>query len=196
MTTQYCTRDGRTVDASEALDADGTLRNGYGIRTPIHLMDSMQRDIAGDAGHKHDAAQGFTDSRGVFYAADQRVTDAQRATDYAAGREEGLRQKWRDGRAEAAEARQAMIADMAVAWKDAAPPAGAYPYEARLEGTQCTIDGADGRLEKKGDYLVCVPIRKSDRPGASSDAHPTGDARASAYEEMVRDTDYRTRNHG
>lgn len=45
-------------------------------------------------------------------------------------------------------------------WRgDAGPPAGAYPLSAG-EGSRCTINGADGRLARRGDWLVCEPARQ------------------------------------
>ena len=120
-TTTYVTRDGRTVDASEALDAQGNLRNGFGIRVPLTMQDAMQRDIAADAKRrsktqhrdpqgreagtseeeeeeeeerrrKQDAAVGFTDARGVYFPPDQRFAAAQNVLDRRDGRAEGLKQ--------------------------------------------------------------------------------------------------------
>jgi hypothetical protein len=51
-------------------------------------------------------------------------------------------------------------------------PAGAYPLSAGEDG-RCTINGQDGRLVRKGDWLVCEPVRQ--------DAMPVADARAEAY---------------
>jgi hypothetical protein len=48
--------------------------------------------------------------------------------------------------------------DLQNAWKrDQQAPAGAYPYRPELVGSACTINGADGRLVKQGDFLVCKP---------------------------------------
>ena len=104
--THYCNRRGDTVTADEALDAAGNLRNGFGLRVPLQMCDSLQRDVAefydgqrrtktlhrdpmgrelGSSEEeedepdeprrrsKCDAVTGFTDSRGVFFAADQRM---------------------------------------------------------------------------------------------------------------------------
>jgi hypothetical protein len=51
-------------------------------------------------------------------------------------------------------------------------PVGAYPLSAG-EGSRCTINGQDGRLVRKGNWLVCEPVRR--------DAMPVQDARAEAY---------------
>ena len=58
----------------------------------------------------------------------------------------------RDARRAVKEARAEMIDTLTNAWraKDAGP-AGAYPYDARLEGTSCTINGAPGTLQRRGD---------------------------------------------
>ena len=54
---------------------------------------------------KCDAATGFTDSRGVFFAADQRMQAAQNVVDHLEGRDEMLRQMYRDGRTGVEQAR-------------------------------------------------------------------------------------------
>jgi hypothetical protein len=51
-------------------------------------------------------------------------------------------------------------------------PAGAYPLNAG-EGSRCTINGQDGCLVRKGNWLVCEPVRQ--------DAMSAQDARAEAY---------------
>ena len=47
--TTYCNRHGDTVTADEALDAAGNLRNGFGLRIPLQMCDSLQRSVAEDA---------------------------------------------------------------------------------------------------------------------------------------------------
>lgn len=212
-TTYTCVRDGRIVAADEALDARGILRDGYGMRAPMLMLDALQRSVAGDrkvqardpmgreAGtyeeeepdeddeprrkRKRRMGDAFTDSRGVAFAADARLAAAQRAVDHLQGRDEMLRQMYRDGRSTSHSARQNMITDGTSAWDAKPPPAGAYPYSAAAEGNPCTIDGAPGTLQKRGDALICVPNRKSDRPGAH-DARPVLGIKQQAYDEMVR----------
>jgi hypothetical protein len=53
--------------------------------------------------------------------------------------------------------------------------AGAYPLSAG-EGSRCTINGADGRLVRRGDWFVCEPVKQD-----------AMDARERAYREMVDD---------
>jgi hypothetical protein len=51
--------------------------------------------------------------------------------------------------------------DLANAYKDQGrPPAGAYPFAEHLVGTACSQNGFPGRLQRQGDWLVCVPDRK------------------------------------
>jgi hypothetical protein len=47
-------------------------------------------------------------------------------------------------------------ADLVSAYKQDAPPAGAYPLSAG-EGQSCTINGMTGTLVKEGGWLVCKP---------------------------------------
>ena len=127
--TTYCNRRGDPVTADKALDASGNLRNGYGMRTPLHMMDSMQRDIAEHFGDKRgrgpigDAETSFYDLRGVHFPPDQRMVDAQRMTEYFSGRDAASRQMWLDGRAAVDAARQEMINDSTSARRqgDSAP---------------------------------------------------------------------------
>jgi hypothetical protein len=44
----------------------------------------------------------------------------------------------------------------------ATTPAGAYPYRAEAEGAACTINGAPGTLQKRGQWLVCLANRDED----------------------------------
>jgi hypothetical protein len=67
-------------------------------------------------------------------------------------------------RARVEQARAEGIQEMCDAWKrkpdvDASPPAGAYPLSAG-EGSRCTVNGADGRLVRRGDWLVCKPVKQ------------------------------------
>ena len=124
--TTYSNRRSDPVTADEALDASGNLRASYGMRTPLHMMDSMQRDIAEHFGDKRgrktlqrgpigDAVTGLFDSRGVYFPPDQRLVDAQRMTEYLSGRDAASRQMWLDGRAAVDAAREEMINDISSA---------------------------------------------------------------------------------
>ena len=100
-------------------------------------MDDMQRDIAGDLSNKGrrmtrgrytgDAATGFVyGDRGAAFAPDPRAIVARDALDHMQGRDEMLRQMYRDGRAAAEQARQEMIDASSNAWRgDARPPTNA-----------------------------------------------------------------------
>src|SRR5262249_21212760 len=46
---RYIDRDGRLVDDSVALDGRGVIRDGYGVRVPMEVMDAERRRVAGDA---------------------------------------------------------------------------------------------------------------------------------------------------
>ena len=128
--TTYCNRRGDTVTDDEALDGAGNLRNGFGLRVPLQLCDSLQRSIAEDAKrrsrtlHRDPMGRELGTSKrrkrrrnraaaasvtpppasptvsGVSFAADQRMAAAQSVVDHMAGRDEMLRQRYRDGRAE------------------------------------------------------------------------------------------------
>jgi len=132
----------------------------------------------------------------ITFAPDQRMADAQRVTDYLAGRAEALQQQWLDGRSASNKARAKMVAEMKRS--DPTPtgigagaptggPPGSYPLIAG-EGNACTINGEDGTLVREGNYLVCKPKRQAAQP-----SHDT-DPRAEAYMQMVADLDFRTRS--
>lgn len=57
--------------------------------------------------------------------------------------------------------------------KGSGGPPGAYPYRAVLEGSQCTLNGQNGRLVREGNWLVCKPTR--------TDAASIQDATSQAY---------------
>src|SRR5262245_45791037 len=46
MTQRYIDRHGRLVDASAALDARGVLKDGFGVHTPLFMMDAVQKSVA------------------------------------------------------------------------------------------------------------------------------------------------------
>ena len=107
---EYRNRRGESVSADEALTADGVLRDGFGLRAPLLMLDSVQQAIATDA-RKDDTASTFVDSRGIEFV-DHRIADTARALERLAGRDQALRAMWRDGRQAANEARAEMIRDM------------------------------------------------------------------------------------
>ena len=77
-----------------------------------------------------DAANGFFDSRGIWFPPDQRLVDAQRAAEYLAGRDEAMRQQWLNGRRAVNDARKEMIDAASTAWRqnDSAPSADVTPW--------------------------------------------------------------------
>src|SRR5262245_21623629 len=136
--TTYFDAHGREVDDAEALDARGCLKNGFGMRVPLQLCDTMQKDIAEfaerhhkrfDAANASDAANGFFDSRGIWFPPDQRLVDAQRVAEYLAGRDEAMRQQWLNGRRAVNDARKEMIdaASSALRQSNSAPSADVTP---------------------------------------------------------------------
>ena len=139
-------------------DDDAILQDGGRLRVPLYAMDSVQRGVAGP---------------GV------RVTDA--FGDPGLGlRRPGFRVAQVDETARR-KAYADYDANLISAYRNDAAPPGAYPLSAG-EGNACTINGAPGHLERKGDWLVCRPDANNHSP--SSDA--TYDARASAYAEYDR----------
>ena len=97
----------------------------------------------------------------------------------------------------AAQAYDEMCRASSEAWKagpgqqlDANPPANAYgPYEERLLGTVCTLNGADGRLEASADgkWLICRPLdQRSDSASAVLDWRSGGLAQLMAEAERIK----------
>ena len=148
MAIYFRAADRREVPASEALDARGILRHGYGQRVPHTMRDAAPRLTA----------------RSFWDQGNLRVTDAR-----AIGGVEGCRPGYRVldsdlGRQAIADARAAYIFDLENSWRSpprdaafGAPPYGAYPLSAG-EGTACTVDGRPGRLVREGNVLVCQPL--------------------------------------
>ena len=138
MPQYYCDRAGNAVTADEALDAAGNLRNGFGMRVPLQLCDSMQRDVAEFYDGKRRTRTQYRDPQGreagTSETEEERRNPAAGASvtlpvasltagacssppisacrppsvfvDHMEGRDEMLRQMYRDGRAEVDKARQ------------------------------------------------------------------------------------------
>ena len=132
-------------------DDDDVLRPGQTLRVPMMFRDGMspmQRSVV-DAKMARDVAKRF----GLNDALDLHKPGQRFCTDQAA-------------RARVEQARAEWIDEMTTAWQrqpDAAPPAGA-------------INGADGRLVRRGDLPMCEPVRQD-----------AMDARERAYREMFDD---------
>jgi hypothetical protein len=161
-------------ETEDAFDSRGVLKDGASVTVGLQMRDSanswrddMHRTLVGKR-MVHDGTKsplglhkpGF---RFTTDAAARRTADAEIERAY---RDYDLRdsEAWRG--------------------QDAAP-AGSYPLSAG-EGTTCTIDGHDGRLVRKSDWLVCQPTRRQDAV----------DARQSAYEQYDADMNNRWRGKG
>jgi hypothetical protein len=154
-------------------------------RTPLTMMDSLQRDA-----RKSKRSGVVRDPMGRVESYEEwHEENEDCAVVDAYGNPAGYRpgsvhaNDAPTSNAHAAHTTNKMLADEAYAqsitalqdaWKPRTP-AGAYPLSAG-EGTACTIDGAPGTLKRQGDGLVCVPNRQDS----------TVDARDAAYEESVR----------
>jgi hypothetical protein len=143
-------------DDDSPFDERGILKDGRSIR--VSFMDSLKAR-QGPGGARTQPLVG--DARFVPMAdAKQALADAYRDYDLADD------ERWRhppNGPPLQRDASGEVGRDI---------PAGAYPLSAG-EGSRCTINGADGSLVRKGNWLVCEPVRK--------DAMPVHDARAEAY---------------
>jgi hypothetical protein len=152
-------------DDDNPFDENGILKDGRTYR--VSLMDSAR-------------AHGFVmdhSPSGPFCVVDHRpggpwVVDHRRAPSNA---------EMQDAKQTLADAYRAYDEADANAWRNPANgprlqrddiPAGAYPLSAGENG-RCTINGQDGRLVRKGNWLVCEPTRRG--------AMPVQDARAEAY---------------
>ena len=150
MALYFRVRDRREVPASEALDARGILRHGYGQRVPFR-----------------DGAPRFTDAR-AFWDANRDalvVTDA-RAIGGVAGCKPGFRVADSPiNRQEIVDAYADYDRDRQSAWRSPSRDEfGRIPYAGARAGDQCTVDGHPGRLVKEGNSLVCRPLAADAAP--------------------------------
>jgi hypothetical protein len=178
---RYIDRDGRLVDASVALDARGCIRDGFGLHTPLFLMDSVQRSVARDAKRRktvqYDPQGRVKSTFEEEEAADGMTFDAHRP---------GYRFSADADDSEAQKAYREYVDRQSNAWKTRDAPAGAYPLSAG-EGNPCTIDGRPGALERRDDWLVCVAngeSSNSDTVPRTMDAATAQRIRDQAWEEM------------
>jgi hypothetical protein len=133
----------------DAFDERGLLKDGKAYRVPLYMRDSATKPLIGDARFQPmaDAAQALADAYRAYDEADANA--------------------WRNppnGPCLQCDASGEFGRDI---------PVGAYPPSAG-EGSRCTINGQDGRLVRKGNWLVCEPTR-------ANDAQSLQDARAEAY---------------
>jgi len=156
------------------------------VHVPLVLMDSVQRRVVADARRrKVTQYDPFGRVRSTFEEEeeDAALTDAQLAMHKPGYRfstgASALHAKLR--------AYDEGVREMCNAWRkcDASPP-GAYPLSAG-EGTACTINGAPGTLQRRGDWLACVPDNdRIDFDAASTVPRMTDEASAQA----IRDAAY------
>jgi hypothetical protein len=150
-------RFGRIVD-----DDDDVLRDGQTLRVPLHMRDHetlspQQRWVMADKAARlslDDAARRFGLDDGLaLHKPGQRFS-----TDQAANiaREEARRQ-WID--------------EMCDAWRTPVADVGSGELRGARPGDKCTIDGQAGTLVRRGDRLVCEPVRQDGAP-----ARPVYDA--------------------
>jgi hypothetical protein len=176
---RYIDRDGRLVDANVALDERGVLKDGFGVHTPLFLMDATQREIAHDAKRKkvtqYDPYGRVKSTYEEETEADSMMTDAQLAL-----HRPGYRTSTTADDSEAVKAYREYVDAQCNAWmkRDAQPP-GSYPLSAG-EGSACTVDGRPGTLVREGDWLVC-------RPTPRTDAAPTGPVFDAAEGQRIKD---------
>lgn len=140
------------------------LRDGERLRVSLEMRDSV-KPVAATAfrpdNFLFDSAGRAVVGRPGFVGGDRSASDAAYAASVIA-----LRDAWRQ--------------DL---------PAGAYPYTASKEGTQCTVNGASGVLVREGDSLVCRPTARADaaQPISISDAQKIRDAAYLAMVDEMRD---------
>jgi hypothetical protein len=179
-------RDGRVVDEREGLDERGVLRDGFGMRVPLYLCDSMQKGVAADAKRRSRVVQ--RDPMGrvrSVYEEEEEAADG--AMFDAALHRPGFRVLSGADDSEAQKAYREYCDAQCNAWKTRDAPAGAYPYDPGREGQNCTINGAPGTLQRRGDALVCVAngeSSNSDTVPRTMDAVTAQRIRDQAWEEM------------
>ena len=146
-----------------------------------------------------DAAVGFTDSRGVVFAADARMQAAQKVVDHLEGRDEMLRAMWRDGRSTVNEARREMMDELIKGrGLDPTPTGvGSKPVIAARAGDVCMTDDTHepGHLVNENGRLVCRADKRSTDTRPTYDAAEATEIKRRAWEEM-RDEMSRGRSNG
>jgi len=166
----FAARGHHPVDDDEAFDERGVIRDGYGMRVPLLMQDSVQRAVRADARRRKVVARRPAGSRATTYTEEEEEEDAAFGDAALALHRPGYRTSTRVNDDAAVEAYRQYAADQANAWKkrNAQPPPGAYPLSAGV-GTACTINGAPGVLVESddGQWLVCKPV-------ARQDSAPTG----------------------
>jgi hypothetical protein len=182
-------------DDDSPFDRNGILKDGRSIR--VSFFDAMRARQPED--HEVIVNRGFAmqdsrpggpwtapDRRGAVELGDarQRLEDAYRAYDEADAN------AWRNppsGPCLQSDASGEFGRDI---------PEGAYPLSAG-EGTRCTINGQDGRLARKGNWLVCEPVRGMPCRRGTRAPRPIGfTTRKWPTRGKIRDERARKENHG
>jgi len=170
MTRRYQAFDARSrrnVDDAEAFDERGIVRDGYGLRVPLTLMDSTQRRVAADAKRRKVVERDPMGRVRSTFEEEEEEEDAARfgVNDALALHKPGYRYNTDAAAFAQQRAYAESVQRLCDAWKqtDASPPVGAYPLSGG-EGNPCTIDGRPGVLVKTddGNWLTCRPVSRTD----------------------------------
>jgi hypothetical protein len=154
--------DVRTGELIE--DDGGPLRDGQGIRVPLNMRDSDTLSPM--------QREVMADKAARLRAEDATARLAPRYTTAPVDAREA--------------AYRAMVDEMTTAWQRT-PVAD---VRGQREGDKCTINGAPGHLNAK---LECVPDKRQDSaPRRAMTMDEMQRIKDAAYEEMVRDLDWRT----
>jgi hypothetical protein len=148
-------------------DDERIVRDGEAVHVPLTMMDSMQKQVARDAKRRktvqYDPQGRVRSTYEEEEEADAAFSDAQLAM-----HKPGYRTSTAVNDAAAHTAYDEYVRNLGDAWRSCdAQPMGALRYEPGREGQGCTINGAPGTLQRRGDWLVCVPTTNS-----NSDAVP------------------------
>jgi hypothetical protein len=134
------------TEDDDSFDERGTLRPGKRARVPMMLRDS--------AAYFNRSGVKITDGSGSTVGLHKPGHRSRRRPV-----NDALDTAYEDYEKSITEAWRTPVADRAVR----TPPEeyGNYPYSAGAEGAACTINGAPGRLVRRGDVLVCRPIKQA-----------------------------------
>jgi hypothetical protein len=155
--------DDDEIDDASPFDEHGILRDGATYRVSMTMRDGLPPPTGKLAMYDVPPGRTAADSQPVF--------DASR-------HQPGFRDSRSVEQLDALERAYREADEIACnAWRgdQQTKPAGAYPLSAGA-GSQCTINGQDGRLVREGDWLVC-------KPNKATDAMPVQDERERAYAE-------------
>ena len=192
MTRRYQAFDARSrrpVDDDVAFDERGVIRDGYGMTVPLFLQDALQKAVRADARRRKVVERDPMGRVRSTFEEEEEEDDATTIDAELAMHKPGYRSSAAVNDAAAHAAYDEYVRGLTDSWrKRDEQPAGALPYDPVHEGQACTINGAPGTLQRRGDWRVCVPDNNRIDFAAASTTVPRMMDEASA--QPIRDAAY------